>query len=95
MSEVHAADREHLVPISAKVPSELADAVSRLADAGDRSVSREVYRALRMSNVPAGHWRLRPARIPPSAAPRLIRQPRCRSRRGKSHELSTGAVGSD
>jgi predicted transcriptional regulator len=47
MSEVHAADREHLVPISAKVPSELADAVSRLADAGDRSVSREVYRALR------------------------------------------------
>jgi hypothetical protein len=47
MSEVHAGDREHLVPISAKVPSELADAVSRLADAGDRSVSREVYRALR------------------------------------------------
>lgn len=44
---VDATHREHLVPISAKVPSALADAVSHLADAGDRTVSREVARAIR------------------------------------------------
>jgi hypothetical protein len=43
-------DREHrdyLVPISAKVAPELAEAVRDLADAGDRSVSREIARAVR------------------------------------------------
>jgi predicted transcriptional regulator len=43
---VHRGDREYLVPITAKVPAELAAAVAQLADAGDRTVSREVRRAL-------------------------------------------------
>jgi hypothetical protein len=37
---------EYLVPVAAKVPSKLAQAVRDLVDAGDRSVSREVRRAL-------------------------------------------------
>jgi hypothetical protein len=44
--KVDTAHREHLVPISAKVPSALAAAVSQLADQGNRTVSREVCGAL-------------------------------------------------
>ncbi len=33
--------------IAARVPPELAEAVAALADAGDRTVSREVFRAIR------------------------------------------------
>jgi hypothetical protein len=35
-----------LVPISAKVPAELAEAVGRLADDGNRSLSREIRAAI-------------------------------------------------
>jgi predicted transcriptional regulator len=38
---------ERKVTVAARVPPELADAVAALADAGDRTVSREVFRALR------------------------------------------------
>ena len=42
------ANRENqgLVCIGARVEPELADAVARLADSGDRSISREVRRSL-------------------------------------------------
>jgi predicted transcriptional regulator len=36
-----------LIPVAARVPPELAEAVARLADAGDRSVSGEIRRAIR------------------------------------------------
>jgi predicted transcriptional regulator len=36
-----------LVPVAAKIPAGLAEAVARLADAGDRSVSGEIRRAIR------------------------------------------------
>jgi hypothetical protein len=39
-------DREYLVPISAKVELELAEKLMRLADDGDRTLSREIRRAL-------------------------------------------------
>jgi hypothetical protein len=35
------------VTVAARVPPDLADAVRTLADAGDRTVSREVFRAIR------------------------------------------------
>jgi hypothetical protein len=35
-----------LVPVAAKVPVALADAITQLADAGDRTVSREIRRAI-------------------------------------------------
>lgn len=38
---------ENLVQIGAKVPAELAEAVARLADDGDRSISGEIRRAIR------------------------------------------------
>jgi hypothetical protein len=79
MSEVHAANQEHLVPISAKVPSELADAVSRLADAGDRSVSREVARAIR-------------EHVNRSGEPFFSRSPESRVERRAPEEKKTPAV---
>ena len=36
-----------MIPVAAKIPAELAEAVARLADAGDRSMSGEIRRALR------------------------------------------------
>ena len=41
----HKKDRVHLVPVSAKIPASVAAELSRLADAGDRTLSREVRRA--------------------------------------------------
>jgi hypothetical protein len=38
---------ERKVTVAARVPPDLADAVRTLADAGDRTVSREVARAIR------------------------------------------------
>jgi hypothetical protein len=42
----HQQHHERLVPISAKVPRRVADEVSGLADLGDRSLSREIRRAV-------------------------------------------------
>jgi hypothetical protein len=39
-------DREYLVPISAKVELELAEQLMQMADDGDRTLSREIRRAL-------------------------------------------------
>jgi hypothetical protein len=54
---------EHLVHIGARVEPDLAEAVARLADAGDRSVSREIRRAIRehvAQQVPGTHPPLGP-----------------------------------
>jgi hypothetical protein len=40
------ASQDYLVQIGAKVPYEVADAIRNLADAGDRSISREIRRAV-------------------------------------------------
>jgi hypothetical protein len=47
VSTVNAANRERRVTIAARVPPALAEAVAVLAEAGDRTVSREVFRAIR------------------------------------------------
>jgi hypothetical protein len=47
VSNVSAVNPEHRVTIAARVPPDLADAVAELADAGDRTVSREVFRAIK------------------------------------------------
>jgi hypothetical protein len=39
--------KENLVPVAAKIPPELAAALAGMADAGDRSVSGEIRRAIR------------------------------------------------
>ena len=38
--------REHLVPVSAKIPAEVAAELEGLAAEGDRSVSRQIRRAV-------------------------------------------------
>jgi hypothetical protein len=86
---VGATHREHLVPISAKVTSELADAVSQLADAGDRTISREVARAIRAHVESSGVFT--PRRSNPSAAhvrdPANIEGSRARAeRRGQEQQ---------
>jgi hypothetical protein len=52
------ANAERRVTIAARIPPDLAEAVVALADAGDRTVSREVFRAIRahveMSTVGSG-----------------------------------------
>src|SRR5215218_1577065 len=47
MGDVSAVNPEHRVTIAARVPPDLAEAVAELADAGDRTVSREVFRAIK------------------------------------------------
>jgi hypothetical protein len=47
VSNVSAVNPEHRVTIAARVPPDLAEAVAELADAGDRTVSREVFRAIK------------------------------------------------
>jgi hypothetical protein len=47
VNNVSAANQARKVTIAARVPLDLAEAVAALADAGDRSVSREVFRAIR------------------------------------------------
>jgi hypothetical protein len=47
VSNVNAANSEHRVTIAARVPPALAEAVAVLAERGDRTVSREVFRAIR------------------------------------------------
>jgi predicted transcriptional regulator len=47
VGNANAVNRERRVTIAARVPPELAEAVAALADAGDRTVSREVFRAIR------------------------------------------------
>jgi hypothetical protein len=39
--------KENMIPVAAKIPADLAEAVARLADAGDRSMSGEIRRAIR------------------------------------------------
>jgi predicted transcriptional regulator len=48
VTNANAVNRERRVTIAARVPPDLAEAVAALADAGDRTVSREVFRAIRM-----------------------------------------------
>jgi hypothetical protein len=43
---VNQVNREYLVPISAKVELELAEQLMQMADDGDRTLSREIRRAL-------------------------------------------------
>jgi hypothetical protein len=38
---------ERKVTVASRIPSDLADAVAQLADAGDRTMSREIFRAIR------------------------------------------------
>jgi hypothetical protein len=47
VSEVDAVNRERRVTIAARVPPDLAEALAALAEACDRTVSREVFRAIR------------------------------------------------
>jgi hypothetical protein len=47
VSNVNAENRERLVTVAARVPPDLAEAVAVLAEAGDRTVSREVRKAIR------------------------------------------------
>jgi hypothetical protein len=47
VSNADAVNRERRVTIAARVPPDLAEAMAALADAGDRTVSREVFRAIR------------------------------------------------
>jgi hypothetical protein len=47
VSNASQVNRERKVTVAARVPPELAEAVRTLADAGDRTVSREVFRAIR------------------------------------------------
>jgi hypothetical protein len=56
VSTVNAANRERRVTIAARVTPALAEAVAVLAEAGDRTVSREVFRAIRahVSTVGSG-----------------------------------------
>ena len=46
LGSVNSDNREHLVHVGAKVESALAEAVRQLADNGDRSLSREIRRAI-------------------------------------------------
>src|SRR5512133_2027095 len=46
VDKVSQRNRERLVTIGARVPAALAEAVAELADAGDRSLSREIRRAV-------------------------------------------------
>jgi hypothetical protein len=47
VNEVSSVNLDKKVTIAARVPPDLADAVAALADAGDRTVSREVFGAIR------------------------------------------------
>jgi hypothetical protein len=47
VSNVNAANPERRVTIAARVQPDLAQAVAALAERGDRTVSREVFRAIR------------------------------------------------
>jgi hypothetical protein len=47
VNNVSAANPERKVTVAARVPPELAQQVAALAEAGDRTLSREVFRALR------------------------------------------------
>jgi hypothetical protein len=47
VSNVSAVNPERKVTVAARVPPELAQQVAALAEAGDRTLSREVFRALR------------------------------------------------
>jgi hypothetical protein len=47
VSDASEVNPERKVTVAARVPPELAEAVRTLADAGDRTVSREVFRAIR------------------------------------------------
>jgi predicted transcriptional regulator len=47
VSNVSAVNPEQRVTIAARVPPDLAEAVAELANAGDRTVSREVFRAIK------------------------------------------------
>ena len=38
---------ERKVTVASRIPSELADAVAQMADVGDRTMSREIFRAIR------------------------------------------------
>jgi predicted transcriptional regulator len=58
VNNVSTVNAERRVTIAARVPPDLAEAMAALADAGDRTVSREVFRAIRahveMSTVGSG-----------------------------------------
>ena len=65
------------VTVAARVPPELAEAVRTLADAGDRTVSREVFRALRehvdkadSPSVPVAKAPAAPSSLSAAGAPR-------------------------
>jgi hypothetical protein len=47
VSDANAVNPERKVTVAARFPPALADAVAALADAGDRTLSREVFRAIR------------------------------------------------
>jgi hypothetical protein len=47
VGNVSAVNPERKVTVAARVPPELAQQVAALAEAGDRTLSREVFRALR------------------------------------------------
>jgi predicted transcriptional regulator len=60
VNNVSTVNAERRVTIAARVPPDLAEAMAALADAGDRTVSREVFRAIRahveMSTVGGGSF---------------------------------------
>ena len=67
---------ERKVTVAARVPPDLAEAVRTLADAGDRTVSREVFRALREHvdkadppSTPVAEAPAAPSSIPAAGAP--------------------------
>jgi hypothetical protein len=70
VSNVSEVNPERKVTVAARVPPELAEAVRTLADAGDRTVSREVFRAIREHVDKAN-----PPSIPVAKAPAVPSDP--------------------
>jgi hypothetical protein len=68
VSSANEVNRERKVTVAARVPPELAEAVRTLADAGDRTVSREVFRAIREHVDKAGPPSTLVAEAPAAAA---------------------------
>jgi hypothetical protein len=76
VSDVNEVNPERKVTLASRVPPDLADAVRTLADAGDRTVSREVFRAIREHvdkadppSIPVAEAPAAPSRIPAAGVP--------------------------